>query len=76
MPQVNTVLGPVDAADLGRTYVHEHIFVLTADMQENYPEEWGSEDDRVADAVRRLRELAAHGVRTIVDPTVVGRCRS
>jgi phosphotriesterase-related protein len=72
MPQVNTVLGPVDAADLGRTYVHEHIFVLTADMQENYPEEWGSEDDRVADAVRRLRELAAHGVRTIVDPTVVG----
>jgi len=72
MPQVNTVLGPVDVADLGRTYVHEHIFVLTTEMQENYPEEWGSEDDRVADAVRRLRELAAHGVRTIVDPTVVG----
>ncbi|WP_106401547.1 phosphotriesterase family protein [Actinocorallia populi] len=72
MTQVNTVLGPVDAAELGRTYVHEHIFVLTGEMQGNYPDEWGSEDERVADAVGRLRELAAHGVRTIIDPTVVG----
>jgi phosphotriesterase-related protein len=52
--------------------MHEHIFVLTADVQQNYPEEWGSEDDRVADAVRRLTELAGRGVRTIVDPTVIG----
>lgn len=72
MTRVNTVLGPVDDAELGRTYVHEHIFVLTGEMQENYPDEWGSEDERIADAVKRLRELAAHGVRTIIDPTVVG----
>src|SRR3712207_7419052 len=52
--------------------MHEHVFVLTADVQQNYPEEWGSEDERVADAVRKLTELAATGVRTIVDPTVVG----
>ena len=25
------------AADLGRTYMHEHIFVLTPDVQQNYP---------------------------------------
>src|SRR5262249_22318561 len=61
-----------DAADLGPTYMHEHIFVLTADMQQNYPAEWGSEEARVADAVERLRALAAQGIRTIVDPTVVG----
>ena len=72
MPQVQTVKGPVDTAELGQTLMHEHVFVLTADVQQNYPEEWGSEDERVADAVGKLRSLAAVGVRTIVDPTVVG----
>ena len=72
MPQVQTVRGPVDTADLGQVLMHEHVFVLTADVQQNYPEEWGSEDQRVADAVDKLTALAATGVRTIVDPTVVG----
>ncbi len=36
------------------------------------PQEWGSEDDRVADAVEKLKALAAQGVRSIADPTVVG----
>ena len=72
MTQIPTVTGAVDSADLGQTYMHEHIFVLTADMQQNYPGEWGSEDERVADAVTKLRALAAQGITTIVDPTVVG----
>jgi phosphotriesterase-related protein len=72
MTAVQTVLGPVDAADLGRTYMHEHVFVLTPDVQQNHPEEWGEEDVRVADAVTKLSALAAQGVRTIVDPTVIG----
>lgn len=72
MVPVQTVRGPVDSADLGRTYMHEHVFVLSADVQQNYPDEWGSEDERVTDAVEKLSELAAQGVRTIVDPTVIG----
>lgn len=72
MPQVQTVRGPVDTAELGRTLMHEHVFVLTPDVQQNYPEEWGSEEQRVAEAVEKLTALAATGVRTIVDPTVVG----
>ncbi|WP_217651279.1 hypothetical protein [Geodermatophilus nigrescens] len=72
MPQVQTVKGPVDTAELGPTLMHEHVFVLNADVQQNYPEEWGSEDDRVADAVQKLGKLAGTGVRTIVDPTVIG----
>jgi phosphotriesterase-related protein len=72
MTAVQTVNGVVDSAELGRTYMHEHVFVLTADMQQNYPGEWGDEDARVADAVSRLKALAGVGVRTIVDPTVVG----
>lgn len=72
MATVETVLGPVDTADLGRTYMHEHVFVLTSDVQANYPDEWGDEDARVADAVAKLTALAEQGVRTIVDPTVIG----
>jgi phosphotriesterase-related protein len=52
--------------------MHEHVFVLTPDVQQNYPDEWGDEDRRVADAVTKLKALAAQGVRTIVDPTVIG----
>ncbi len=72
MPTVETVRGPVDTADLGRTYMHEHIFVLSTDVQQNYPDEWGDEAARVDDAVAKLSALAASGVRTIVDPTVIG----
>jgi phosphotriesterase-related protein len=72
MTQVQTVRGPVDTAQLGETLMHEHIFVLNADVQQNYPEEWGDEDARVADAVERLNSVASLGVRTIVDPTVIG----
>ena len=72
MSTVETVRGPVDTADLGRTYMHEHIFVLTADVQQNFPDEWGDEEERIADAVAKLSALAGSGVRTIVDPTVIG----
>ena len=72
MSTVAAVRGAIDSAALGRTYMHEHIFVLTPDVQQNYPQEWGSEDERIADAVRKLKALAAQGVQTIVDPTVVG----
>jgi len=72
MSQVATVGGPVEVADLGPTYMHEHIFNFTTEIQQNYPAEWGSEEERVADAVAQLRALTAQGVRTIVDLTVVG----
>jgi phosphotriesterase-related protein len=72
VPQVPTVTGPVDTAELGQVLMHEHVFVLTPDVQQNHPEEWGSEDDRIADAVAKLTALAATGVTTIVDPTVIG----
>jgi phosphotriesterase-related protein len=52
MAQVQTARGPVGAASLGQVLMHEHVFVLTAEVQQNYPEEWGDEDERVADAAR------------------------
>jgi phosphotriesterase-related protein len=52
--------------------MHEHIFVLSPEIMANYPQAWGDEDQRVADAVVRLNELKARGVDTIVDLTVIG----
>lgn len=51
--------------------MHEHVFVLTTDVQQNYPDEW-NEDARIGDAVEKLTALKAAGIDTIVDPTVVG----
>jgi phosphotriesterase-related protein len=55
--------------------MHEHVFVLTADSQSQWSDEW-DEEARVADAVVRLKELVDSGVRTIVDPTVDGLGRN
>jgi phosphotriesterase-related protein len=52
--------------------MHEHVFVLSAEIDQNYPESWGDEEKRVADAIARLTELKAAGVDTIVDLTVIG----
>lgn len=73
---VETIRGPVPIADLGRTYMHEHIFVLTPDVQQNYPEDWGDDATRIEAAAAQLRALAAQGIRTIVDLTVVGTGRN
>jgi phosphotriesterase-related protein len=72
MSQVNTVRGAIDTADLGVTLMHEHVFVLSPEILANYPEVWGDEATREADAIRRLNELKARGVDTIVDLTVIG----
>jgi phosphotriesterase-related protein len=72
MPAVQTARGPVDTGKLGRVLMHEHVFVISTEIQQNYPEEWGPEDVRVADAIRRLNELKAAGIDTILDPTALG----
>jgi phosphotriesterase-related protein len=69
--RVETVRGPIDTSQLGVTLMHEHIFVLSPEVQQNYPGKW-NEDERVADAVAQLDALKAHGADTLVDVTVVG----
>src|ERR1700754_3793740 len=72
MPQVNTVRGPLETGRLGVTLMHEHVFVLSPEIMQNYPESWGDEEKRVSDAIARLNELKARGVDSIVDLTVIG----
>ncbi|MGV0836737.1 phosphotriesterase family protein [Mycolicibacterium thermoresistibile] len=69
---VNTAGGSIDTADLGVTLMHEHVFVMTTEITLNYPEGWGDEARREAEAVSRLNELKSRGVDTIVDLTVIG----
>jgi len=69
--QVPTVRGPVDVNDLGIVLMHEHVFVLSEEIRRSLPETW-DEQERIDDAVFRLKALAAAGVTTIVDPTVIG----
>lgn len=75
MGEVATVRGPIGTDRLGQTLMHEHVFVITPELIENYPDTW-DEEARVEDAVGKLTRLKALGIDTIVDPTVVGLGRS
>lgn len=73
--RIPTAAGEISSADLGVTLMHEHIFILEPDVEQNYPGGW-DEEERVADAIVKLRRLKERGVDTIVDLTVLGlgRC--
>jgi phosphotriesterase-related protein len=70
MSTVETALGPVDTGALGPTLMHEHIVTRSPGVQENWPHLW----DRAAIlalAERKMADLHARGIRTIVDLTTV-----
>lgn len=72
MTAIHSVGGALDTTQLGVTLMHEHVFVLSTEILQNYPEIWGDEEQRIADAAARLNELYEVGVRSIVDLTVIG----
>jgi phosphotriesterase-related protein len=70
MTTVQTVLGPVEAGELGPTLVHEHVVVSYPGDELDPTGSW----DRAAcveTAVQRMQELQEFGVRTFVDVTVI-----
>ena len=69
---IETATGPISPSQLGRVLMHEHVFVVSTEIQQNYPQEWGDEQARIDDAVDRLTELKENGIETIVDPTAIG----
>jgi len=72
MAQVESIRGPVETAELGATLMHEHVFVLSTEILQNYGGPWWDEETRITDAVGKLKALAQRGIKTIVDPTVIG----
>lgn len=71
---VMTVRGPVDAADLGPTLVHEHVLVDFVGAAEVDPSRY-DRDDAFRKALPFLREAHALGVRCLVEctPAYLGR---
>jgi phosphotriesterase-related protein len=66
--QIQTVTGPIGLEDLGRTLMHEHLFIAFPGAEFD-PTAVFDRAAFVAEAVRRLRQLRTeHGVRTFVDP--------
>ena len=61
MAQLQTVKGPIDTAELGHVLMHEHVFVLSSEIMQNYPEGWGEEEVRVKAAVERVEYLLKEG---------------
>jgi len=64
---VQTVTGPIDAAKLGRTLVHEHIRISWAGEELDRAYAW-DRADTVARAVDKMGELLDAGFSTFVDP--------
>jgi phosphotriesterase-related protein len=70
MATLQTVTGPIDAADLGFTLMHEHILIANWSMRMAVPG-WIDRNAFVPRAIEEVRSAKARGVRTIVDLTPV-----
>lgn len=70
---VETARGQVLPADLGRTLMHEHVFIVSSEHVTNYGYgKWWDDQEREDDAVAKLTALKSAGIDTIVDLTVLG----
>ena len=70
MPDVDTVLGPVNVNDLGFTLMHEHILNTSAGIPHAFPE-LVDRDKAVARGVSVMKAAAAEGVQSCVDVTTM-----
>lgn len=67
MATINSVLGPLDTADLGFTLTHEHMMTASAGILQTYPELYGDFDKLTDQVASTLTEARDGGVRTIID---------
>jgi phosphotriesterase-related protein len=68
---IQTVLGPVDSADLGQTLIHEHVTCADWSMRMNFGDRFFDHDTLIDMAKRAFAPIQALGVKTIVDGTAV-----
>ena len=70
MPTVNTVLGPIEPADLGFTLSHEHLGTNAAGLRHTYPD-FVDRSGIIEQAVAELKVAYDEGLRTIVDVSTI-----
>src|SRR5918999_4777626 len=70
MPAVETTGGPVDAADLGLTLVHEHFRATDEAGRFQFPHLYDEQEEWDA-ALSDARAVMGHGVKTVVEPSAL-----
>src|SRR2546421_4597873 len=70
MAVVQTVLGPIDAAELGRTLMHEHVLFSYPGDDLDPTSTW-TRAEALAVATERMEQLKELGVKTFVDPCAI-----
>jgi phosphotriesterase-related protein len=69
MTTINSVLGPLDTANLGFTLMHEHLIVASAGIPQNYTELLGAGFmERIVNGLTQAKE---GGIDTVVDATTL-----
>lgn len=71
MARVETVLGPIDADQLGFTLSHEHVLTSSAGIARTYPELIGDPAENLRTAAEEFAVTFAGGVRSIIDVTTL-----
>jgi phosphotriesterase-related protein len=70
MAQVQTVTGPVDAGELGKTLIHEHFRGRDESTVFQWPH-LHDEEAEYAEAVEMAQAVLSHDIRTVVEPTAM-----
>ncbi|MBM3941362.1 MAG: phosphotriesterase-related protein [SAR202 cluster bacterium] len=68
MATINTVLGPIDTANMGYTLSHEHVGTNSAGLRHTYPE-FVDRAGIIEQSVAAFKAAYDLGVRTVVDVT-------
>lgn len=69
--KIQSILGPVDTADLGQTLIHEHVTCADWSMRMNFGNKFFDRDTVIEMAKKAFAPLKELGVKTVVDGTAV-----
>ena len=73
---VNTVLGPMETSEMGRTLMHEHAVCFDMALKKAFGKKWVDEDAAIELIVKELKAAKEYsGIQTIVDATPINSGR-
>ena len=73
---VNTVLGPMETSEMGRTLMHEHAVCFDIALKKAFGKKWVDEDAAIELIVKELKAAKEYsGIQTIVDATPINSGR-
>jgi phosphotriesterase-related protein len=70
MPAVETVNGPIEADELGRTLIHEHFRTTDEAMRFQFPHLYDDDAEWEA-AISDANAVKGHGIDTVVEPSAM-----